>query len=100
LRRGIDLSGLRARAVDMGDFFVFDYVLAMDRDNYADLSVLCPEGQEHKLRMFLDFADGLNDADVPDPYYGGAGGFERVMDMVDQAARGLLDEIRATHELP
>lgn len=96
-RRGIDLSRQRARKALREDFHEFDYVLAMDRDNYALLARLCPEGQEHKLRMFLEFAPQLGEREVPDPYYGGAEGFERVFDLVEAAARGLLEEIRSRH---
>lgn len=96
-RRGIDLSGQRARQAMREDFHTFDYVLAMDRDNHALLADLCPEGQEHKLRLFLEFAPQLTEREVPDPYYGGAEGFERVFDMVEAAAAGLLAEIRSRH---
>lgn len=96
-RRGIELSGQRARQAMREDFHTFDYVLAMDRDNHALLADLCPEGQEHKLRLFLEFAPQLTEREVPDPYYGGAEGFERVFDMVEAAAAGLLAEIRSRH---
>lgn len=98
-RRGIDLSTQRARQALREDFHIFDYVLAMDRDNHALLAGLCPEGQEHKLRLFLEFAPQLGEREVPDPYYGGAEGFERVFDMVEAAAQGLLAEIRSRHGL-
>jgi len=93
-RRGIELHDLRARRVSAGDFELFDYVLAMDRDNYEILSDLCPPGFESRLRLFMEFAPQLNIPEVPDPYYGGANGFERVFDMVEAAARGLLEDIR------
>lgn len=93
--RGIDLSRQRARRVTAQDFHQFDYVLAMDSDNYNHLAALCPEGSENKLRLFLSFAPHLEIRDVPDPYYGGATGFERVLDMVETAARGLLDDVEA-----
>ncbi|HLA74538.1 MAG TPA: low molecular weight protein-tyrosine-phosphatase [Gammaproteobacteria bacterium] len=97
LKRGIDISGLRARHVDQIDFERFDYVLAMDRDNYRLLRALCPEHHEYKLKLFMEFAPHLNQPEVPDPYYGGASGFERVLDMVEEAARGLLEDIRHRH---
>lgn len=93
-KRGVDLSDLRARSASRSDFENFDYVLAMDRENLEVLRRLCPRGQEEKLRLFLDFAPDLGRREVPDPYYGGAMGFERVFDMVEEAARGLLEEIR------
>lgn len=98
-RRGIDLSGQRARKALREDFARFDYVLAMDRDNYALLAELCPEGEEQKLRLFLDFAPQLPQREVPDPYYGGEAGFERVFDMVEAAAQGLLTEIRQRYAM-
>ena len=96
---GIELQDLRARRVSAEDFDLFDYVLAMDRDNYAILSELCPPGSENRLRMFMEFAPHLEIEEVPDPYYGGVSGFERVFDMVEEAARGLLTEIRTNHNL-
>ena len=93
-RRGYDLSSLRARQVADADFEAFDLILAMDAGHLAQLAARCPEGQRHKLRMFLEFA-GVRGADVPDPYYGGADGFERVLDMAEAAAQGLLDHVRA-----
>jgi protein-tyrosine phosphatase len=95
--RGIDLTRLRARRAIAEDFERFDYVLAMDRDNYAILADICPPEMDHKLRLFMDFAPELGISEVPDPYYGGANGFERVFDMVEVAARGLLAEIRRQH---
>lgn len=99
LRRGIDLSRQRARRVSSGDFFEFDYVLAMDSSNYEDLRAICPPDEEARLRLFLEFAGELGESDVPDPYYGGATGFERVLDMVEEAAEGLLNDIRTRHGL-
>ncbi|MEA3276004.1 MAG: low molecular weight protein-tyrosine-phosphatase [Pseudomonadota bacterium] len=94
VRRGIDLGNLRARRVESEDFSYYDYVLAMDQDNLANLFVLCPPESEHKLTLFMDFAPHLGIQEVPDPYYGGASGFERVFDMVEAASEGLLDDIR------
>ena len=72
-------------------------VLAMDRSNYEDLSALCEPEQLTKLRLFLEFAPELRVHEVPDPYYGGATGFERVLDLIEEAARGLLADIRQQH---
>lgn len=99
-RRGIDLSGQRARQALAEDFERFDYLLVMDQDNYHALSALCPPGHEKKLGLFMDFAPDWRTREVPDPYYGGANGFERVLDMVEDAARGLLADIRNRHGLP
>jgi protein-tyrosine phosphatase len=96
-RRGIDLSEMRARRVEAGDYSRFDYLLAMDRDNYQHLSEARPPEASARLHLFLDFAPELGDKEVPDPYYGGEDGFERVLDMVEAASRGLLAEIRRDH---
>ncbi|MFP4062368.1 MAG: low molecular weight protein-tyrosine-phosphatase [Halochromatium sp.] len=96
-RRGIDLSRQRARRAIAEDFERFDYVLAMDEANHRALSALCPPGFEERLRLFMDYAPQLEQREVPDPYYGGSNGFEAVFDMVDAAARGLLDAIRREH---
>ncbi len=98
-RRGIDLSTQRARRVGEVDFQRFDLVLAMDGDNYHDLLAICPADQSGKLRLFLEFAPQAETREVPDPYYGGGTGFERVLDLVEQAARGLLAEIRQQYGL-
>ncbi len=97
LRRGIDIAGQRARQVGEDDFDRFDLVLAMDEGHYRELERLCPEELRHRLRLFLDFAPALGTRDVPDPYYGGADGFEAVLDMIEAASAGLLAEIRANH---
>ncbi len=94
-RRGIKMSHLRARQAIVEDFHEFDYVLAMDYENYENLSGLCPAGQEDKLRLFLSFAQDFSEDEVPDPYYGGDSGFERVLDMVENGAEGLLTHILA-----
>lgn len=95
--RGVMLHDLRARKVTVEDFALFDYVLAMDQANLAALQELCPPGAESRLHLFMDFAADYPEQEVPDPYYGGATGFERVFDMVDEAAQGLLAEIRRRH---
>lgn len=98
-KRGVDLSTQRARRIREVDFERFDYVLAMDRSNYSDLMEMCPPGQEYKLRLFLEFAPEVEEQEVPDPYYGGRSGFERVLDMIEAASRGLLTEIVTRHQL-
>lgn len=94
-RRGYDLAALRARQVNEFDFVRFDRILAMDRDNLELLRQACPEEHRGKLGLFLEYAAHCAGAEVPDPYYGGPEGFERVLDMVEDAANGLLD--RYTH---
>ncbi|OGA26313.1 MAG: phosphotyrosine protein phosphatase [Betaproteobacteria bacterium RIFCSPLOWO2_02_FULL_67_26] len=93
-KRGYDLSRLRGRQVSRRDFDEFDYVLAMDEMNLRLLQRLCPTQHAHKLRLFMEFGADPQVREVPDPYYGGPEGFERVLDMVEQAARGLLDHLR------
>lgn len=94
-RRGYDISGLRARQVTHRDFGEFDYVLAMDETNRRLLARLCPEGQTHKLKLFMQFHAHAVTREVPDPYYGGEQGFERVLDLVEEAAQGLLSHLLA-----
>lgn len=95
--RGIDLSDLAARRVETEDFDEFDYLIAMDQDNYMSLSKICPDQHVDKIHLLMDFAPQMRTREVPDPYYGGAAGFERVFDLVEAAAAGLLAEIRQRH---
>ena len=94
-RRGYDLSALRARQVLHGDFETFDLILAMDRSHLRTLQELAPAEHRHKLRLFMEYATMRKRDEVPDPYFGGATGFERVLDMIEDAARGLLEELTA-----
>ena len=98
-RRGYDLSALRGRQVSEQDFLVFDYLLAMDQDNLSNLKRICPAGHEHKVTLFLEHSRNFSEREVPDPYYGGAQGFEHVLDMVEDAAQGLLDKLIEAHSL-
>ena len=91
--RGYDLSGMRARRVAEDDFSHFDLVLAMDKQNLAAMERVCPEEYLHKLGLFMDYADDPGQDEIPDPYYGGPDGFERVLDMCEAAARGLIASI-------
>lgn len=91
-RRGYDLAGLRARQVQREDFNRFDYVLAMDRANLAALEHLRPRDASARLALFLEFAPEAV-PEVPDPYYGGVEDFERVLDLCESGARGLLDSL-------
>lgn len=93
-RRGIALDYIRARRVTAEDFVRFDYVIAMDNDNVARLRDLAEPEQHHKIRLFLEFAEA-SEQEVPDPYYGGSAGFERVLDLVEDASRGLLETLRS-----
>ena len=99
-RRGIDLSGIRARLVTVADFADFDHVLAMDRENFANLRAVCRDAAlRQRIQLFLDFAPDQPTREVPDPYYGGPDGFERVMDLIEAAAQGLLIQIRQRYQL-
>ena len=100
LRRGIDISHRRARKVALADFERFDWLIAMDRGNFELLRELCPEPYLERVKLFLEFAPSLEREDVPDPYYGGANGFEQVLDLAEEAARGLLDFLEQTRERP
>jgi protein-tyrosine phosphatase len=93
-KRGYDLSALRARRVMEVDFLRFDLILAMDRDNLALLRKACPQEHHEKLGLFLDYAADSSEDEVPDPYYGGPDGFDRVLDLTEAAARGLVDHLR------
>jgi protein-tyrosine phosphatase len=93
-RRGVDLSQLRGRQALAEDIERFDYVLAMDRENYENLLDISPEGLTHKVKLFMEFAPHRPEREVPDPYFGGPAGFDRVLDMIEEAAQGLLEDIR------
>ena len=95
--RGYDLSMQRARQIKEMDFWDFDYVIAMDSQNHSDLSIMAPTNAQDRIRMFLSFAPKEGVTDVPDPYYGGANGFDHVLDLVEAASLGLLQEIRKRH---
>ncbi len=98
-RRGLDISDLRARQIQRSDFEEFDYILAMDYDNYDILTSQCPAEHRHKLHMFLEYAPDIPRKEVPDPYYGGANGFTLVLDITESGSRGLLDDIITRHSL-
>lgn len=93
-KRGYNLSGLRARRVATTDFSRYDLILAMDRDNLSLLREVCPEEQHHRLGLFLDYARNFAEKEVPDPYYGGPDGFERVLDLIEDASLGLIATLR------
>ena len=98
-QRGLDLSDLRAQRIKSMDFQTFDYILPMDRDNYEILIDSSPPEYREKIRMFLSYAPGISQHEVPDPYYGGPRGFEQVFDMVEAGSRGLLDDIIGRFQL-
>jgi protein-tyrosine phosphatase len=93
-RRRYDLNGLKARRVRDADFGEFQHLLAMDQTNLDHLLEQCPLIHRGKLSLFLDYAPRAKYREVPDPYYGGAEGFELVLDLIEQASEGLLDHLR------
>ena len=93
--RGYRMDVLRARQVNAGDIEQFDYVLAMDQDNLSILQQLAPSHLRDKPQLFMSFAPQYGLSEVPDPYYGGAKGFEQVLDMVEEACAGLVQTIRS-----
>jgi protein-tyrosine phosphatase len=99
-RRGVDLKPLRARQVTAQDFEHFELVLAMDEQNRQFLLEACPPEYRSRVRLLLEFAPHLDRHEVPDPYYGGNIGFEHVLDLVEEAAEGLLDHLRRTQPPP
>lgn len=98
--RGIDISGQSARQIAPADYDRFDMLLAMDGSNYQELIQLAPSGARHKIRRFLDFAPQLGTQDVPDPFYGGREGFDHALDLIEQAARGLLADLLSDQATP
>ena len=91
--RGYELSTLQARQVTSDDFSRFEYVLAMDKQNLANLELLAPPGFCGHLGLFLDFHPHPLLDEIPDPFYAGNAGFEQVLDLVEEASRGLLQKI-------
>jgi protein-tyrosine phosphatase len=93
LARGIDLGELRARQIRADDFERFDLIIAMDRANLRELVAQRPPRATARLALFMDYAPELGVAEVPDPYQGKAADFERVLDLTEAAARGLITHL-------
>jgi protein-tyrosine phosphatase len=94
LKRGYDMSALRARQVDERDFETFDHIVAMDNHNLAALERMCPPQHAHKLALLCDSHEDHAGREVPDPYYGGERGFEQVLDLIEAATPRLLEHVR------
>lgn len=95
-KRGYDLTTHRARRLEVEDLDYYDYLIMMDKDNYADVASLCTT-QWRKLKLLMDFAPETGYREVPDPYYTGPETFELVLDLCEAAAKGLLAYLKANH---
>jgi protein-tyrosine phosphatase len=93
LRRGRKPANTRSRRIEGRDFERFDLILAMDSRNLTDLQRTCPPEHRHKLKLLLDFAERVGESEIPDPYYGNVDGFERVLDLCEAGARGLIQTL-------
>lgn len=93
--RGIDIAALKARRIREEDFDAFDLILAMDHGHLSHLRAMRREEHKAEVRLFLDYHAAARHRDVPDPYYGGDGDFQQVLDLVEEASRGLLTALRA-----
>ena len=91
--RGYSFNGIKARKVTVDDFNDFDLILAMDQHNVDELKKVAPPELRYKIVLFLDFALNHEEAEVPDPYYGGANGFRFVLDLVEDASDGLIEQL-------
>ena len=98
-KRGYNLSRLRGRQVEVQDFSEFDFILAMDMDNLSRLQARCPDQHAHKLGLLMEYSKNFLEREVPDPYYGGGAGFERVLDMVEDAGLGFIEHLRHSKKL-
>ncbi len=96
--RGLDMRSLHARQVSAADFLRFTHILAMDHSNLEDLRAMCPPGGTSPT-LFLQAASLSTREDVPDPYYGGPQGFERMLDLIENAVDGLLYHLAKDHDL-
>lgn len=97
--RGIEIKNLRARQIHSSDFDYFDQILVMDEENHANVMAICPREYRDKVKYFLSYANNFAETEVPDPYFGGKLGFERVLDMVEDASAGLLESLKTAGKL-
>lgn len=98
--RGIDISAQRARHFTREDFKIYDLVLAMDRSNYARLQSMAPDVYEPNIRLFMKYAPEMNVCEIPDPFFGGAEGFDYVVDLIEVGCRGLLTSVIKDEAMP
>lgn len=93
IARGYSFDKIKARKVTVQDFEKFDLILAMDQQNIKDLIKIAPSNLQYKIQLFLDYAENFDEQEVPDPYYGGAKGFQFVLDLVEDASDGLIKRL-------
>ncbi|MDG2376298.1 MAG: low molecular weight phosphotyrosine protein phosphatase [Woeseiaceae bacterium] len=93
-RRGYSLAGMHARRVNSMDFETFDFIVAMDDENLMNLRDMAEPEHHNKIQLFLEFSESAELREVPDPYYGGSSGFERVLDLVENASQALLASVK------
>jgi len=93
MARGYSFDKIKARKITVKDFDKYDLILAMDNHNIRELYKISPEHQQEKIHLFLDFSLNFDEQEVPDPYYGGAKGFQYVIDLVEDASDGLLKKL-------
>ena len=93
IARGYSFDKIKARKVTVQDFEKFDLILAMDKQNIKDLIKIAPANLHYKIQLFLDYAENFDEQEVPDPYYGGAKGFQFVLDLVEDASDGLIKRL-------
>ncbi len=92
--RGYSFEGIKCRKVNSQDFEKFDLVLAMDEVNLRNLQKDCPEDLHYKIHLFMSFSE-IDEDEVPDPYYGGIKGFDYVLDLIEDASKGLIKHINS-----
>jgi len=98
-KHGVDINGQCARKVAPEDFATFDLVLGMDRSNVEELRRMAPAAARSRIHLFLDYA-GAGPRDIPDPYFGGPGGFDDVYRMIRDASESLLDRVTERWSVP
>lgn len=96
--RGVEIKHIRARIINNRDFEEFDHILVMDEENFTHVDGICPDEHKHKVAYLLDYAPHFDTREVPDPYYGGSYGFDRVLDMAEAAAEGLLQTLQRNRQ--
>lgn len=94
LERGYDLSQIRARRVAPQDLEYFDLILAMDKSNLDNLRRMAPPDKQDRIKLLMDYSENFDDEEVPDPFYGLGYDFDLVIDMVEDAAKGLAKALK------